>query len=382
MSKRDYYEVLGVSKDANEADLKKAYRKLAMQYHPDRNPDNKEAEDKFKEANEAYEVLSNPDKKKLYDQFGHQGVDANFGGGGGGSYSGFGDFEDIFGEIFGGGFGGFGGGFNSQRNRNQPRKGSDVKLYMDLEFMEAVFGVEREVEFLRTENCETCSGSGAEPGTAKKTCEKCGGSGELRYRQRSLFGESISVRECDGCHGSGQTFEKACTVCKGHGIVKKRRKVKVKVPAGIDEGQIIPLRGEGDLGAKGGPRGDVYVVSRIKEHTLFTRDGNDVVCEMPINFIQATLGDEVVLPTLDGKVKYKIPEGTQSGTVFRLKGKGIPVLNGFGRGDLYVKVSVETPKKLNDKQKKLLKDFGESITSDSYDQQNNFFKKVKDLFKS
>jgi molecular chaperone DnaJ len=380
VSKRDYYEVLGVSKDANEAELKKAYRKLAMQYHPDRNPDDKGAEDKFKEANEAYEVLSSSEKRKLYDQFGHAGLDRNAGGGGGGAgYSGFGDFEDIFSEIFNGGFG---GGFNSSRNRNQPRKGGDVKLYLDLEFMEAVFGIEKEIDFLRTENCEVCTGSGAEPGTNKKTCDKCGGTGELRFRQRSLFGESIAVRECDSCHGSGQTFEKACSTCKGHGIVKKRRKVKVKVPNGIDDGQMIPLRGEGDLGAKGGPRGDVYAVARIKEHTLFKRDGNDVVCDMPITFMQATLGDEVVLPTLDGKVKYKIPDGTQSGTVFRLKGKGVPILNGFGRGDLYVKVNVETPKKLNDKQKKLLREFNESVTIDAYDQQNSFVKKVKDMFKN
>jgi molecular chaperone DnaJ len=375
-NKRDYYEILGVDRSADEATLKKAYRKLAMSYHPDRNPDNAEAEAKFKEANEAYEVLSDAKKRQLYDQFGHAGVDPSYGGAGGGQYSGFGGFDgfdDILNEFFGG------GGFSGQ-SQNRPQKGQNIKVPLDLNFEEAVFGVETEVEFLRTETCNTCDGVGAEPGTKTHTCSKCNGDGVLKYRQRSLFGEQITTRPCDQCKGSGKTFEQSCHTCKGHGIVKKKHKRKVTIPAGVDEGQVLTLQQEGNLGSKGGPRGDVYIVMRVKAHNLFKRDGQDIICEMPITFVQASLGDELTVPTLDGKVKYKIQEGTQSGTVFRLKGKGVPVLNGYGRGDQYVKVVVETPKNLNEKQKQMLKDFASTMGDEVYEQRKSFFDKVKDLF--
>ncbi len=380
MSKRDFYEVLGVDKSADEAALKKAYRKLAMKYHPDRNPNDKEAEAKFKEANEAYEVLSDPKKRQMYDQFGHAGVDPSFGGGGG-QYSGFGGFEDIFSEIFGGGAG-FGGGFGgfSGQSANRPRKGQNSKIKLELSFEEAVFGTEKQVNYLRTEECNTCHGSGAEPGTKTHTCSKCNGEGVLKYRQRSLFGEQITTHACDQCNGKGKTHEEHCHTCKGHGIVKKKRHMKVTVPAGVDDGQVITLQNEGNLGSKGGPRGDVYVVLRVRPHELFRREGNDIICEMPITFAQAALGDELVVPTLDGKVKYQIKEGTQTGTVFRLKNKGVPVLNGYGRGDQYVKVIVETPVNLNAEQKKMIKDFSAAMGHEVHSQQKGFFDKVKDLF--
>ncbi len=377
MSKKDYYEVLGVDKSADEATLKKAYRKLAMKYHPDRNPDNAEAEAKFKEANEAYEVLSDPQKRQKYDRFGHAGVDPSFGGGGGAGYGDFGGFEDIFSEIFSGGFG---GGFSGSASSNRPRKGQNIKVQLGLKFEEAVFGTEKEIEFLRTEDCKVCHGSGAKPGTKTNTCSKCHGDGTLKFRQRSLFGEQIVTQPCDQCKGKGQTHEENCTTCKGHGIVKKNRKMKVKVPEGVDDGQVITLGSEGNLGSKGGPRGDVYVVLRVQSHELFKREGNNIICEMPITFAQAALGDELIVPTLEGKVKYTIKEGTQTGTVFRLKGKGVPVLNGYGRGDQFVKVNIETPKNLSSEQKKLLRDFADAMGDDAHGKQQSFFDKVKDLF--
>lgn len=376
-TKRDYYEVLGVNKDASDDELKKAYRKLAMKYHPDRNAGGeKESEAKFKEINEAYEVLSDSEKRRMYDQFGHAGVNGAPGGEGGfgGGFSGFGGFDDIFSEIFGGGFGGGGG------RRQGPRKGADIRVNVNLTFMEAAFGVSKPIEFLRTEDCEHCHGSGAEPGSGTKTCPQCNGTGELRYAQRSLFGETISVRECDSCRGKGKVHEKPCGTCKGHGIVRKRKKIDVKIPAGVDNGNVMTLRGEGDLGSKGGPRGDVQLVLSVKPHEIFSREGKDILCEIPITFAQATLGDQITVPTLDGKVKYDIPAGTQSGTVFRLKGKGIQDINGYGRGDLYVKAVVEIPKKLTDKQKKLLKEFSDSMEAGSHEKQKKFFEKVKSAF--
>ncbi len=381
MSKRDFYEVLGVEKNADEAALKKAYRKLAMKYHPDRNPNDKEAEAKFKEVNEAYEVLSDAKKRQMYDQFGHAGVDPSFGGGGAGQYSGFGGFEDIFSEIFGGG-GGFSGGFGgfSSQSANRPRKGKNSKIQLNLKFEEAVFGVEKRVDYLRTESCKTCQGSGAEPGTKTHTCSKCNGEGVLKFRQRSLFGEQITTQACDQCNGKGETHDKDCHVCRGYGIVKKKRNMKVTVPAGVDDGQVITLQNEGNLGNKGGPRGDVYVVLRVAPHELFRREGNDIICEMPITFAQAALGDELIVPTLDGKVKYQIKEGTQTGTVFRLKNKGVPVLNGYGRGDQYVKVTIETPTNLKEEQKKMIERFSAAMGHEVHSQQKSFFDKVKDLF--
>lgn len=375
-TKRDYYEVLGVNKDASGEELKKSYRKLAMKYHPDRNAGGeKESEAKFKEINEAYEVLSDQEKRRMYDQFGHAGVNGAGGGEGGfgGGFSGFGGFDDIFSEIFG-------GGFSGSSRRQGPRRGADVRVDVSLTFMEAAFGVSKAIEILRTEDCETCKGTGAEPGTSTKTCSKCNGSGELRYAQRSLFGETVSVRECDSCRGKGKVNEKPCGTCKGHGLVRKKKKVDINIPAGVENGNVMTLRGEGDMGSKGGPRGDVQVVLTVRPHEIFTRQGKDVLCEIPITFAQATLGDQITVPTLDGKVKYDVPAGTQSGTVFRLKGKGIQDINGYGRGDLYVKAVVEIPKRLSEKQKKLLKEFDESMGAEGHEKQKSFFDKVKKAF--
>ncbi len=377
MSKRDYYDVLGVGKSADEAELKKAYRKKAMKYHPDRNSGDKEAEEKFKEINEAYEVLSDQEKRNMYDQFGHAGVNQQ-GGFGGGGFGG-GGFEDIINEMFGGGFGGFGGGGRSSRNR--PQKGKNIQVNVTISFKEAAFGTKKDIEFYRTEECSTCNGTGAEPGTKKHTCDKCGGSGEIRYKQRSLFGESISVAACDKCNGSGEIYETPCHTCKGHGKVKKSKKIEVNIPAGIYHGAKMNLRGEGDLGSKGGPRGDVYVVVSVMPHEIFKRDGDDVFCEIPITFTQAALGSEIVVPTLEGKISITVAPGTQSGKQYRLKNKGFPVLNGYGKGNQYVRVQVEVPKNLNAKQKELLKDF-EKQTSNTkgYTQKDNFFEKVKRMF--
>lgn len=377
MSKRDYYEILGVDKSADEGTLKKAYRKLAMKYHPDRNPDDKEAEQKFKELNEAYEVLSNKEKRNMYDQFGHAGVNGNGQGGFGGGYSGFGGFEDIFGDIFDM-FGG--GGFSSGRRRNRPQKGPDIKVQVNLTFEEAAFGVDKEIEVSRHEECQTCHGSGAKAGSGKRTCHKCGGSGEVRYTQRTPLGSFVNVRTCDACHGEGSIIEAPCEDCNGKGQIRRKKKINVKVPAGVDSSSVITLRGEGEPGIKGGPPGDLYIVVRMLPHRIFKRDGYDIICEIPITFVQAALGDEIVVPTLDGRVKYKIPEGTQSSTVFRLKSKGVHVLNGHGRGDQYVKVVVETPTKLNDEQKDILKQFAEVMGEDVHEQRKSFFDKVKDVF--
>jgi molecular chaperone DnaJ len=376
VSKRDYYEILGVDRNADEATLKKAYRKLAMKYHPDRNPDNKEAEQKFKEINEAYEVLSDKEKRSMYDQFGHAGVNGNGQGGFSGGFSGFGGFEDIFGDIFDM----FGGGFSSGKRKNRPQKGPDIKVQVDLSFKDAAFGIEKDIEVSRYEECKKCHGTGAKPGTNKRTCHKCGGTGEVRYTQRTPLGSFVNVRTCDACHGEGTIIDKPCEECNGQGNVRKRRKISVKIPAGVDNGSVITLRGEGDPGIKGGPPGDLYIVVRVIPHKIFKRDGYDIICEIPITFVQAALGDEIVVPTLDGKVKYNIPEGTQSGTVFRLKGKGVHVLNGNGRGDQYVKVVVDIPKRLNEEQKRILKQFAEVMGEDVHEQRKSFFDKVKDVF--
>ncbi|ABW18780.1 chaperone protein DnaJ [Alkaliphilus oremlandii OhILAs] len=377
MSKRDYYEVLGINKDASDQDIKKAYRKLAMKYHPDRNPDNKEAEEKFKEANEAYEVLSSPEKRQRYDQFGHAGVNGN-GAGGFEGFSGFGGggFEDIFGDIFDM----FGGGFSSSRRRSGPQKGADLQHQEVITFEEAAFGVEKEVEFYRNDSCHTCSGTGAKPGTSTRTCTKCNGTGEIRVVRRTALGQMVNVAPCDQCGGDGTMIETPCDTCKGKGKVRKLKKIKVKIPAGVDTGSVISIRGEGEPGIKGGPSGDFYVVINVKPHKLFQRDGYDVICEMPITFVQATLGDEVEVPTLEGKVKYKINEGTQSGTVFRLKSKGIVNPKGYGKGDQYVKVIVEVPTKLSEKQKEILRNFAAESGEDMHQQRKTFFEKVKDAF--
>jgi len=376
VEKRDYYEVLGLGKDASEQEIKKAYRKMAMQYHPDKNQGDKSSEDKFKEISEAYEVLSDPQKRRTYDQFGHAGFSG--GGFGQGGFSG-GGFEDIFGDMFGDIFGGSFGG--RQTRRNGPRKGSDIKLRMDLKFEEAAFGVEREITIQREEECSVCSGSGAKPGTSSKTCSTCNGTGEIRQATRTPFGNMINVAECPTCHGSGTIIEEKCEKCHGQGKIRKSKKINVRIPAGIDDGATIKMSGEGQLGSKGGPRGDLYIVVDVEPHPLFVREGYTVMMEMPITFVQAALGDEVEVPTLDGKVKYKIPEGTQSGTVFRLRGKGIPYLRTAQRGDQLIKINVEVPKKLSDKQKDILRDFAKQSGEEINEQSKNFFEKVKNIFK-
>ncbi|NLK85920.1 MAG: molecular chaperone DnaJ [Clostridiaceae bacterium] len=374
-SKRDYYEVLEVGRGASDTDIKKAYRKLAKQYHPDVNPGDKNAEAKFKEVNEAYEVLSDPQKKARYDQYGHAGVDPNSFGGAG---AGFGDFDfggigDIFESFFGGG--GFG---RSSRSRNGPQKGADIRHSIQLTFEEAAFGVEKEISISRHENCSTCSGTGARPGTSPETCKHCNGTGQVQYRQSTPFGQFVNVKTCDVCRGEGRIVTNPCPDCNGRGKVKKTVKRKINIPAGIDDGQTISLRGEGEPGSKGGPAGDVYVTVAVRPHAIFRRQGNDVVCEMPITFVQASLGAELEVPTLDGRVKYSIPEGTQTGSIFRLKNKGIPYLRGTGRGDQYVKVEIDVPKKLNEKQKELLRQFAEISGDDVYEQRKGFFDKMKD----
>ncbi len=385
MSKRDYYEVLGVEKGASEDEIKKAFRKLARKYHPDMNRDDpKAAEKKFKEANEAYEVLSNSEKRAQYDQFGHAAFDPSqgggqggFGGGGfGGGFGGFGGFGDIFGDIFG--QGGFGGG----ARRNGPERGADLRYDMEITFEEAAFGTEKDVQIPRTETCKTCSGTGSAPGSQPETCSVCHGSGQVQFMQKTPFGRMASVRACDHCGGTGQIIKNPCKDCRGRGTVKARRSIHIKVPAGVDSGSRLRVSGEGEAGLRGGPSGDLYVYIYVRPHKLFVRNDNDVVCEVPVTFVQASLGDEIEVPTLDGKVKMKIPAGTQSGTILRMKGRGIPYLRGQGRrGDQHVRVKVLTPQKLNDRQKELLREFAKEGGSNVNPEQRSFFKKLEDLFK-
>lgn len=384
--KRDYYEVLGVSKDADAKEIKKAYRKLAMKYHPDKNPGDKAAEEKFKEINEAYEVLSDEEKRSTYDRFGHDGLNgqAGFGGGQGfggfGGSGGFGGFEDIFGDIFGSGFGGFGGSGGSSRRRG-PRRGADIRQSVTIKFEEAAFGKKIKVKINRSEECDECHGSGAKPGTTKKTCPTCHGSGTVQSVQRTPFGNIASQRTCSTCDGEGEINESPCNKCHGKGSVRKTKTIEVDIPAGIDDGQMIKLSGQGEVGEKGGPRGDLYIVVNVQKHEIFTREGYDVYIEMPIRFTQAALGDKLEVPTLDGKVSYNLPEGTQTGTVFRLREKGIPKLRSNSRGDQYVKVIIDTPKKLNEDQKELLRKFDESCGNKVHEKQRSWKSKIDNFFK-
>lgn len=382
--KRDYYEVLGLQKGASDEEIKKAFRKMAMKYHPDRNPDNKEAEEKFKEANEAYSVLSDPDKKSKYDRFGHAGVDPNAGFGGGGfDFSGFGGFEDIFNMFGGGGFGGFGGGFGGggQRRANTPRKGRDLQKAITITFEEAAFGCKKEVELTKYVKCNTCNGEGAKPGTSKKTCPKCNGTGQVAESRRTPLGVFQNIVTCDQCGGSGQIIEEPCEDCKGQGKVRKTVKINIDIPAGVDNESVIPIRGQGEPGTNGGPTGDLYIVINVKPHKIFKRQGDDLYIEMPITFDQAALGAELVVPTLEGKVSYKIPAGTQPGTVFRLRDKGVKRIRRESKGDLYVKVNLEVPTKLNSKQKKAVQAMGEAVTEECYQKKSSFAEKIKEMFK-
>ena len=373
--KRDYYEVLGLSKGASEEELKKAYRKLAKKYHPDVNPGDKDAEAKFKEINEAYGILSDPEKKARYDQFGFAGVDPSYGGGGyGGGFDGsfdFGDLGDIFGSFFGGGFGGGG------RARSGPQRGESLRTRLTITFEEAAFGCEKEVSIDRVEQCETCKGTGAAPGTSPETCPACGGSGQVQQRRQTPMGVFATTGPCPRCGGTGKIIASPCKDCGGSGQVRRRKTLKVTIPAGIDNGQIISLRGQGSAGKNGGPAGDLQIVITVQPHQLFRRDGADVYCNAPITFTQAVLGGEMEIPTIDGKVKYDIPEGTQTGTTFRLKGKGIPNVNGRGRGDQFVTVYIETPRNLNREQKEALKKFSSTLKENNYEERKSFFKKFK-----
>ena len=372
--KRDYYEVLGLDKSASPEEIKKAYKKLARKYHPDLNPGDKEAEEKFKEINEASEILSDPEKKARYDQFGFAGVDPNYGAGAGG-YGGagfdFGDLGDIFGSFFGGGFGG-----GARSNPNAPQRGESIRIALTLSFEEAAFGCKKAVTVERMESCDACHGTGCEPGTTPEVCPTCGGRGVVQQRRQTPMGVFSTSAPCSNCGGKGRIIHKPCHNCHGTGAERKRKTIQVDVPAGIDEGQTISLRGQGHAGKNGGGSGDLLIVITVRPHDLFRRDGTSVLCEAPITYAQAVLGAELEIPTIDGKVKYTLPEGTQSGTTFRLKGKGIPLLHGRGRGDQYVTVYIETPRNLTHEQKQKLKAFSESLGEGNYEENDKgFFRK-------
>ncbi|MBQ9646782.1 MAG: molecular chaperone DnaJ [Oscillospiraceae bacterium] len=374
-NKRDYYEVLGLEKGATDEEIKKAYKKLARKYHPDLNPGDKTAEEKFKELGEAYEVLSDPQKKARYDQFGFAGVDPNYGAGGG--YGGgmdfdFGDLGDIFGSFFGGGFGGA-----TRANPNAPQRGESLRTSVNITFEEACFGCEKEVIIERVEQCDACRGSGCEPGTTAEVCQECGGRGMVQRRQQTPLGFMSTSSPCPKCGGKGRIIHKPCKACGGRGAVRKRKTLKVTIPAGIDNGQTISLRGQGNAGKNGGPSGDLLIVVAVRQHDIFRREGTSILCEAPITFTQAALGAELEIPTIDGKVKYNIPEGTQSGTTFRLKGKGVPGMGGRARGDQYVTVYIETPRNLNKEQKAALKKFSELLGEKNYEESRSFFGKFK-----
>ena len=388
VAKRDLYEVLGVSKDASDADIKRAYRKLSKQYHPDINKE-AGAEEKFKEIAEAYEILSDSQKRAAYDQYGHASYDPNsgFSGGGFGGFEGFGGFggqgfsgsytggfEDIFDTFFGGG-----GGRRGNR-ANMPRQGADLQYVMDLTFEEAIFGKEEVIHYHRNAECETCHGSGAKPGTDPVTCSKCHGAGVINVERATPFGRMMSQTTCDVCGGTGQEIKEKCETCHGHKHVEETHKVKVKVPAGVENGNQMPLRGQGEAGENGGPYGDLYVIFRVGKSDTFEREGADIFYELPINFAQAALGDEVDVPTVHGKVKLKVPAGTQSGTVLRLRGKGAPRLRGSGMGDQHVTVRVVTPKHLTDKQREAMQIFAKEAGT-HVEGEGNFFDKMKDAFK-
>ena len=372
--KRDCYEILGIDKSASNEEIKKAYRRKAKEYHPDANPGDKSAEEKFKEANEAYSILSDPDKKARYDQYGYAGVDPSAGGGGfGGGFSGGFDMGDIF-DMFGGIFG---GGSSSRRNPNAPMRGEDVGVRITIDFNDAVFGCKRDISFSRVEHCHECGGSGAAKGTSASTCRKCGGRGTINVQRRTPFGMMQSTTACDECGGSGRIIQTPCRECRGSGTVRKSKTLEVNIPAGIDNGQRISLNGQGDCGVNGGPNGDLLIQVSIRRHDLFVREGYNVRYELPISYADAVLGAKITIPTPDGQGELSIPEGTQSGTTFSVRGKGMPKINSKSRGDLFVTVTVETPKGLSKKQKELLKEFQESMSDKQHAKRKSFFDKFK-----
>ena len=387
--KRDYYEVLGIGKNATDAEIKSAYRKLAKKYHPDLNPGKKAAEEKIQEVNEANDVHSDPQIRQRYDQFGFAGVDPNYaaanGGGAGGFGGGFGgvDLGDIFGDIFGGGFGGGFGGFgggSSTRTANAPRKGHDIQASVILTFEEAAHGCSKKITINRQDTCPDCGGTGAAKGTSPETCPDCGGRGYVVTQQRTPFGVMQSQQPCSHCGGRGTIIRNPCKTCRGTGKTAARKSLEINIPAGIDDDQNIALRGQGDAGSNGGPAGDVIVHVTVKADPMFERDGYDVTIHVPITFSQAVLGDDVEVPTVDGRIVQHIPEGTQSGTKFRLRGQGIQYLNGRGRGDQYVIVDVEIPKKVTRAQREALKAFEDSMKEDNYEKRKGFFKNLRDRF--
>lgn len=377
--KRDYYEVLGLQKGASDDEIKSAFRKMAMKYHPDRNPGDKEAEEKFKEVNEAYSILSDADKKAKYDRFGFAGVDPNAGFGGGGSgfggqgFGGFAGFEDIFNM--------FGGGFGQSRNYNGPQEGADIQKRMSIGFDEAVFGCKKTIKLTKYCTCGDCKGTGAKPGTSKRTCPDCQGRGSVRYVQNTMFGQMASTRTCERCSGSGQIIDNPCPSCSGSGRVRKTVNIDVKIPAGVDNNSVITLRGQGEPGYNGGPAGDLYIVLSVASHPIFKRQGDDLWMTVPITFTQAALGDEITIPGLSGKLSCKVPAGTQPGNVLRLKGKGVANVNTGKPGDIYVEVNLEVPTKLTAEQKEYIRKFGEAkIEPGSYEKKKSWTEKIRNLF--
>lgn len=374
--KRDYYEVLGVQKGTSAEEIKKAYRKVTKENHPDLHPGDKACEERFKEANEAYAVLSDDEKRQKYDQFGHAAFDPNAGFGGGGfegfgGFGGFGDLGDIFGDIFG-----FGGG-STRSNPNAPRRGENLQTSVSISFEEAAFGCEKEVTSARVESCPDCNGTGCAPGTTPEVCPDCGGSGQVRTTTRTPFGMAQSMSACQKCRGTGKIVHQPCKNCRGMGQIRRQHKIKVKIPAGIDDGQAMPLRGQGNMGTNGGPAGDLHVIVNVRPHARFEREGNSVLLEQEISYAQAALGADIEVPTLDGNVKLTIPEGTQPGAVFRMRGKGIPYLRGSGRGDQFVTVRVAVPKNLSSSQKELLRQFAASMGEYDDGSAKNIFGKRK-----
>jgi molecular chaperone DnaJ len=379
VSKRDYYDELGVPRTASDQDIKSAYRKLALKHHPDRNPGSREAEDKFKEAAEAYAILADADKRRMYDRFGHAGLGSAAAGGFDPTvFTGFEDILGGLGDVFG-----FGDIFGAARRRSGPQRGADLRYDLEISFEESAKGAETAIQIPRQEMCEPCHGSGAAPGSKPTTCPQCQGRGQLRYQQ----GFFTVARTCGQCRGSGTIITKPCTTCRGAGRVQKERKLTVRIPAGIATGQRMRLSGEGEAGPAGGPSGDLYVVIHVQDHPFFQRDGNDLFCEIPLNYPTVALGGDIRIPTLDGDEPFTVPEGTQSGTTFRVRGKGMPDVSGRGRGDLLVTVKVVTPKKLTREQKKMLEQFGASLPKDKFeptanDEQDDkgIFGRVKDIF--
>ncbi|MBP3919379.1 MAG: molecular chaperone DnaJ [Clostridia bacterium] len=372
-TKRDYYEVLGLQKSASADEIKRAYRQLAKKYHPDMNPGDKDAEQKFKEVNEAYAILSDADKKAKYDQYGFAGVDPNMGGGAGG-FGGMGmdfDISDIFGSFFGGGMGG-----GSSQRRNGPMRGEDIHLRVTVSFEEAAFGCKKDVTFSRVEKCADCGGTGAEKGTSPERCSNCNGTGQIRVQQRTALGVFQSSRVCDVCGGTGKIIKNPCASCRGTGVHKAQKKIEVTIPAGCDDGMMLALREQGSEGRNGGPAGDVIITVNVRPHHIFERDGYDIMCEIPITFPEATLGAEITVPTLEGDVKYTIPEGTQTGTTFTIRGKGIQMINSKNKGDLHFTVVIEVPKSLTEKQKNLLREFSNSCGKNNYTKKESFFNKI------